>query len=497
MKNLLKTHFYLKMNVKVLLNYLTIKLLIKLICSLCLIYQIFMLSHQYLKFQSIINIRFTTNIIDNLPAITICYNKIISFEKFVKHYPEHIETYRNFTNFVRKFYGYWNNRSYDEFISKSNALYNYKYDRILIEQSELYYFTVTTKKENYLDIFDKYLISFHYDDEPFIRKFIDVTIYGDKGRSQMGNGLYQGYFLTYLNTIPIESIDLKVGTKCFTYFYEKEVTYFDKSINIVGLTITWNFNYTWFPFDEANRISFAIHSRNVKPAQNIFHNFEQTTTNMVMFSKVEEKRLTNYDNCRDYNKSHNDYESRIDCFEDCIFKINHRNCHDHIRTNSPYFLFRHQLSNLTQDENYECRMEKTLFELFNYCNKRCKEDCYQAYYLTSIKKLREYNLIRTYNKGGQIEIQPGSNPNILIEHFAEITFISLISNFGGLIGMYLGISLQSVCCNVWENTKKIFLKFVLEIKTKKNIRQNIQQNNFIQVNFSNGSNYFHGLRRPR
>ena len=48
----------------------------------------------------------------------------------------------------------------------------------------------------------------------------------------------------------------------------------------------------------------------------------------------------NYDNCREYNKSHNDYETRIDCLEECIFKLNDRNCHDEMRRNSPYLLFR-------------------------------------------------------------------------------------------------------------------------------------------------------------
>ena len=47
-------------------------------------------------------------------------------------------------------------------------------------------------------------------------------------------------------------------------------------------------------------------------------------------------------------------------------------------------------------------------------------------------------------------------PIFLFEHFAEITFISLVCNFGGLIGMYLGISLQLIFCNIWDLTKKIF-----------------------------------------
>ena len=175
---------------------------------------------------------------------------------------------------------------------------------------------------------------------------------------------------------------------------------------------------------------------------------------MYFFSKVEEKRLINYDNCREYNKSLNEFKTRIDCLEDCIFKSTERFCHDLMRRSSPYLLFRDQLSNLTLEEDRECKENKTYIEIFNFCSDECEEDCYQAYYLKSIEKFGGRITISVLNEGGYIEIKPSSNPNILIEHFAEITFISLISNFGGLIGMYLGISLQSISCNIWSLTKK-------------------------------------------
>ena len=243
----------------------------------------------------------------------------------------------------------------------------------------------------------------------------------------------------YKNHTPIESLDLKRKSKCFTYFYAKQITYYNIKINIIGLIISWTFNFKWFPFSADNRISLAIHSQNMKPTHNIFHILAQASTNMVMFSRVEEKRLIYYDDCREYNKSHNDFQSRIDCLEDCKFKLNNRSCHNEIIRNSLYILFRHQLSNLTRKEDLKCLMEKTYIELVNYCNDKCEEDCYQVYYLTTNIKLKEYKSIRTLNRGGQIGIQPNSNPNILIEHFPEITFISLICYFGGLIGMYLGI----------------------------------------------------------
>ena len=50
-----------------------------------------------------------------------------------------------------------------------------------------------------------------------IRPALFVTIFGDKGETKSSDG----YFLNYINSIPIESIDVKRMSKCFTYFYEK------------------------------------------------------------------------------------------------------------------------------------------------------------------------------------------------------------------------------------------------------------------------------------
>ena len=59
-----------------------------------------------------------------------------------------------------------------------------------------------------------------------------------------------------------------------------------------------------------------------------------------------------------------------------------------------------------------------------------------------------------------ISLLSNSRPNILIEHFVEIKFVPLICNFGGLIGMYLGVSLQSVSKDLWEMSKKLFINFI-------------------------------------
>ena len=61
---------------------------------------------QYLKFNSVINIKFTPNVINSLPAITICYNRFYSFEKLVQRYPQYQDIYDNYIKFFNVYHSY-------------------------------------------------------------------------------------------------------------------------------------------------------------------------------------------------------------------------------------------------------------------------------------------------------------------------------------------------------------------------------------------------------
>ena len=90
-----------------------IKLLIKIIFSLCLLYQTYLLIQQFFKFNLVINIKLSENVINSLPAITICYNRLYSFEKLVQYYPDYRDIYENYTKFSSKYsnYEYFENSS--------------------------------------------------------------------------------------------------------------------------------------------------------------------------------------------------------------------------------------------------------------------------------------------------------------------------------------------------------------------------------------------------
>ena len=481
------------MDFKIILKFLKFKLIAKLFFSLCLVYQTYILLEQYLKFNSIINIKFTTNVIDKLPAITFCYNRVISFQKMAQRYPENEEIYENYTKFVKKSsrYIFKNNRSYDELITKWNKFYFDQYQDML-ERHQLSYLQHMLTKENYLTIFDNLSLNF----SRFEKRCIHCSIHGDSGDL---DSYIDGYYRKIIKSFPIESLDIKRNSKCFTFFYKPELTYLNDLDNIFEVLLTLEYFHTWFPVNPFNTMSFAIHSPNVKPEPNTFQKMDINSDNLAMFSKVEEKRLFNYDNCREYNQSVTDFETRFKCLQNCLFELTIFSCHDYLRRKSPYLHFRDELSNLSIQDNWQCEeMIKNYNKLTTLCKSQCKEDCYQAYYLSSFEKMGQFqpDMLGVRNKGGRLIIQPNSNPNILIEHFAEITFISLFGNFGGLLGMYLGVSLQSLFFEFWNSAKNIFSKYLWIKITNKIFNPIIEPN--INVNIINVKPRFKfGLKRQR
>ena len=74
------------------------------------------------------------------------------------------------------------------------------------------------------------------------------------------------------------------------------------------------------------------------------------------------------------------------------------------------------------------------------CFNECPKDCIHKYY-----SMDQEEVTRFEDDGDiYIYIVHDITTDVIITHIPEITFISLICNLGGLIGMWLGISLMMV-----------------------------------------------------
>ena len=444
-------------------------MLITVICLLCLLYQTYLLIKQYLEYNTVINIKFMPNIINSLPAITICYNKVYSFEKLVKRYPEYISNYENYINFTKEL-----NKNYEENqgrnISSKNDEYNRIYQDIISNNSLGDLINLVDQNIDIQDLFDNLTLPFVKLSSPHNMSHnnehnIIIYLKGDKNllpdfkqyESEHGE----------LKLKPIESIDIRRKLKCFTFFDETQIPFSKNHVSLVSIQIMVHFPRSWFPYDNNTGISIAIHSPNDIPIRDSFYKLKQNTINNIYYSKMGNIRLSNYDNCIERGDIKNYNDSKNYCLYKCLVENIKPECLGKFKSRRQHPLRRDQLSSSNKSNTTNCQNYLSYKVYARSCYDFCKEDCYQAYYFVNIEEVGKYpysKYIKLFmlDSNGIVDInmRPNSRPNILIEHFVEITFVSLICNFGGLIGMYLGISLQSVSIDIWEMSKKLFIKFI-------------------------------------
>ena len=72
------------------------------------------------------------------------------------------------------------------------------------------------------------------------------------------------------------------------------------------------------------------------------------------------------------------------------------------------------------------------------CENQCHQECYFTYYSYTVSKLGEINL---YDP--KLIFKHNEMPDLKIRQIPEIPLLTFICNFGGLLGMWLGVSFYS------------------------------------------------------
>ena len=108
-------------------------------------------------------------------------------------------------------------------------------------------------------------------------------------------------------------------------------------------------------------------------------------------------------------------------------------------------------------------------EGIDICSTKCKPDCSTKQYLLGIKE-------STFENRAIVDLQHGSIPDIIVKHSLEMTLMSFICSFGGLLGMWLGLSILTISKDIF----KFIHRFV--INDRKIIYNNFINNfNMFQV----------------
>ena len=66
-------------------------------------------------------------------------------------------------------------------------------------------------------------------------------------------------------------------------------------------------------------------------------------------------------------------------------------------------------------------------------------------------------------------VNHGKSPDIFVQHIAEMNLIGFLCNFGGLLGMWLGLSLFGIFNDIFEIITRItYRNYIIKFKNKYN-----------------------------
>ena len=118
-------------------------------------------------------------------------------------------------------------------------------------------------------------------------------------------------------------------------------------------------------------------------------------------------------------------------------------------------------------------------ELRSFCLKSCREDCR----FTSYDKVKTIAMDENNTDTVGVFIMHNNMPDILIKSIPEITFISFVCNFGGLMGMWLGISILVIFDDVCKaiglliSKRNVFNQMIFILHLHKTKTTNFNNNN--------------------
>ena len=258
----------------------------------------------------------------------------------------------------------------------------------------------------------------------------------------------------------------ELTVKCFTFFNYLKKLWKDVKFNLDEIHFIIRMKIDWRPPHLFDNLYLAMHSPNLIPEYEVGKHFVEVktcVTNKVTFSKMSVNVKYESD-CHD--SDHGD-EQLNDCLAICVMKMLQNNRGDSAVFNSNYLIrkeYSRQLKKFNASTDYKIIREIPLVEMKQNCTKQCKPDCQYSHFLYGIntEKPRDECISE---KHAYLVFQHNHLPDLYIRHLPETTFISFISNFGGLIGMWLGLSAFLILDTLSRITKSIIACF-RKIKSK-------------------------------
>ena len=464
----------------------------KILCLAGFLYQSFELLNDYLMGKTVISLDVVLLEEEPLPAVTVCTPNWLSMNK-LSNSSEYYELYKKY------------NQSYQEYIEMmdngQNEPASYENLTLLLNHIDTIYKKIKIKlEESHSEIYSK-VKTYGINISDFKLIVNAYGVYKEHLTDIIGNS-------SNILGNPIESIiDNGIELfKCFTFnsFLKFEMDKIKIKLQRFQLIIGLRFYSISYLALMSRRTLISIHSPNSLPR---YSDMRRTDGKIhsYYFSQVNTELLgEGYEtNCYEYDLGYKfaNYNMRSDCITTCF--RNSFNDRSHFE-NCRFTQFPLRFELLDQEQNITMKYDSNNFinnsngkyvpklfgsfsEIEQGCNKKCRMDCQFRYYISEHKeapftsspaRLRALPL--------RINLFHNSLPDIIIRYLPQTQFISFVCNFGGLLGMWLGLSIISIS----EMSIEFFKIF--------HQRKKIYWRKFINsITFNNSNNTKIIVKRPR
>ena len=240
-----------------------------------------------------------------------------------------------------------------------------------------------------------------------------------------------------------------------------------------------------------NKFHIAIHSGKTIPELKMmnFIEIKPFSNKLITFNSLSSIK---YENCNEYGQNgQNKFPSiRSDCLTLCMLTIMNKTIggvDKYIDELLRKEVIKH-LGYIRLKTYGRSKVLKTFNKnkMYRGCERQCQPDCQDYYYSYDITLLgyNQDNIMLGFNSVFDIRLQHNRLPDVLVRHMPEMTFIAFVSNFGGLLGMWLGMSALIIFDNILWFTKRVFKAIS---KSDNSSKVFIIQNNLATMNVNNNT----------
>lgn len=435
-------------------------------CAIGLVYQTLDLVFQYWNQKIVVNIEYEDNAVDSIPGITICYLNGLSLEKMAQRFAEYKKVYDQYLKLAPDLTL--------KDLDSSNATVRDIMTELITGDAMM------DIHRNVIAQLFNLTIAFDYNERMSETTQYKYPIWMEiSGYHLNENNSYTNFAINMSNETmslftPLETIILdeevlsdvnlnKYTKKCFTFFSHLNREWRHLKMDFSKMTIVLHYDRRWNSVLELAKHGFemALHSPDELPDLKQFRNFHFGHSYDIVFNRwtVDLREVRQFDQikCQEYDLDDELPVNRMhsECVRHCI--------HDKLKNcwiqKNPFYGQREDVNSCVPlSLRIDRHMSYIAMKLCGYvfeclvvefereCQNRCPKTCVNhVYNFDVIADRHEWpQAMKEPFPTARISIKHNQLPDQTTKHTPAMSFIQFISGFGGLLGMWLGLSAVAV-----------------------------------------------------